>query len=116
MAKVTATSPHSVTYNFASGNSEEKFSINPSSGVISLLKALDREQQKGFTLVVVCTDSEGEKAKAHVNVHVTDVNDNRSDNVMCSLNKTVIARFNGGVKSQALKVVLFDATLNRLLA
>ena len=77
VTKIFAASPHSLTYAIGSGNSDEKFSINPISGVISLDESLDREEQSLYMLSVVCTDSEGKHSNTCVTIHVTDMNDNR---------------------------------------
>ena len=74
---ITASASSGVTYSFGSGNSGERFRLNPHSGVISLAENLDREQQEDYHLVVLCISTEGMQATSRVTVHVTDVNDNR---------------------------------------
>ena len=56
----------------------EQFVINPSNGAITIKKALDREDQAGYTLTVMATDH-GRPSKmdtTDVEVIVLDVNDN----------------------------------------
>ena len=66
-----------LTFAISSGNSDGLFFINPSSGIITLLKQLDRETKDFHQLEVEATDGGGLKSKksAIVRVTVLDVND-----------------------------------------
>ncbi|KAK0133503.1 Protocadherin-16 [Merluccius polli] len=45
-----------VSYHIQAGNSAGRFSLNPNTGSLSILKALDREEQEVFNLTVVAED------------------------------------------------------------
>lgn len=63
-------------YSFASeGNPGEKFSIDSTSGSISVAQALDYETASEYTLIVECTD-QAHVVSTHVLVQLLDVNDN----------------------------------------
>lgn len=59
-----------------SGGGAEMFTINPSTGTISVARSgLDRELTDGYTLVVEARDGGGMSSTATVQVRVSDVND-----------------------------------------
>ncbi|KAJ7379359.1 Protocadherin Fat 4 [Desmophyllum pertusum] len=60
------------------GNSEERFQIDPKSGVIELRKQLDRETTELYSLIVQASDQGAPSMSntATVNVTLVDVNDN----------------------------------------
>lgn len=66
-----------LTFSISNGSSDSHFSIESSTGVISLLKSLDRETKDFHRLEVQVTDGGGFKSKntAVVQVTVLDVND-----------------------------------------
>ena len=66
------------TYAIASGNVGAKFSIDASSGVISVQASLDRETLASYQLSVTATDTgtPPRTGSTTVNISVTDVNDN----------------------------------------
>nr|XP_043897629.1 protocadherin-16 [Solea senegalensis] len=45
-----------VSYRIQAGNSAGRFSLNPNTGALSILKALDREEQEIFNLTIVTED------------------------------------------------------------
>uniref|UniRef100_A0A3Q3JL15 Protocadherin-16 n=1 Tax=Monopterus albus TaxID=43700 RepID=A0A3Q3JL15_MONAL len=45
-----------VSYRIQAGNSAGRFSLNPTTGSLSILKALDREEQEVFNLTIVAED------------------------------------------------------------
>ena len=65
-------------YTLIDGNSEERFQIDPNSGVIKLRKLLDRETTESYSLTVQATDQGAPSMLSTVVVNVTilDVNDN----------------------------------------
>ncbi|XP_067424484.1 protocadherin Fat 3 isoform X1 [Emydura macquarii macquarii] len=67
-----------ITYLIRSGNEKGKFRINPKTGSISVIEALDYEMCKDFYLIVEAKDggTPALSAVTTVNVNVTDVNDN----------------------------------------
>ncbi|XP_074069877.1 protocadherin Fat 3-like [Macrotis lagotis] len=67
-----------ITYLIRSGNERGKFKINPKTGGISVIEALDYEMCKDFYLVVEAKDggTPALSAVATVNINLTDVNDN----------------------------------------
>ena len=67
-----------IIYSIIDGNSEERFQIDPNSGVIELRRNLDREKTGVYSLVVQVTDlgAPNMTSTAAVNVTILDVNDN----------------------------------------
>ncbi len=67
-----------VSYNITSGNENEKFEIDPSSGAVSIRGELDYENQKEFSLNISATDKGfySRKTEAQLTVLLTDINDN----------------------------------------
>ena len=66
-----------ITYAITGGNSEDAFQIE-TSGVVTLIKTLDRERTPRYNLVIRATDG-GDPAKQNettILVEITDVNDN----------------------------------------
>ncbi|VDK56216.1 unnamed protein product [Gongylonema pulchrum] len=69
----------SITYGFANSvNSEylKFFDIDPGTGVITAISALDREIHDYYELPVMAVDAAGHTAKAKAVIDVVDVNDN----------------------------------------
>jgi VCBS repeat-containing protein len=64
-----------ITYAIAGGNSEGKFAIDPSSGEITLIDALDYETTVSYTLTIEATAG-GETVSDDLTVHVLNENDN----------------------------------------
>ncbi|XP_032812178.1 protocadherin-16 [Petromyzon marinus] len=80
VVRVAATDPDSqlsggIHYGISSGNERSLFGIGESSGAISLLRPLDREQQEQHNLTVLAWDG-AHAAIAVVSINVEDVNDN----------------------------------------
>lgn len=67
-----------IAFTFIDGNSEERFQIDPKSGVIELRKQLDRETTELYSLIVQAADqgTPSLSSTAAVNVTVLDINDN----------------------------------------
>uniref|UniRef100_A0A3B3TF36 Protocadherin Fat 4 n=1 Tax=Paramormyrops kingsleyae TaxID=1676925 RepID=A0A3B3TF36_9TELE len=67
-----------VTYGIISGNEEDYFSLNSTTGALSLSQPLDYEKKKSHTLRISATDGGwiARTGYAMVTIHVTDVNDN----------------------------------------
>ena len=64
-----------LTYNVSS----EHFAIDPNTGVLFVIRNLDREQEMNYTLTVIASDnspSVSNSAQVNVNIIVDDVNDN----------------------------------------
>ena len=78
VAVVKAEDPESdpVHYVIASGNELRQFAIAPDTGVISVIRKLDREQITRYQLIVRADDNGGLSSSATVNIKVTDINDN----------------------------------------
>jgi len=67
-----------LSYMFVSGNEDDQFEINSGNGQITLNKALDRENQDSYIMVVKASDS-GKPiytATTTVSINILDVNDN----------------------------------------
>ncbi|XP_012943596.1 protocadherin Fat 4 [Aplysia californica] len=70
-----------VRYSIVSGDTQQQFAVDESSGDISVVKSLDRETTASYILTVRATDdalgaATAKSADATVTVTVTDVNDN----------------------------------------
>lgn len=67
-----------ITYEISAGNVNNKFAINPQTGVITTKELIDREDRTFYDLVVKATDqgSTPLSSLSHVFVNVVDVNDN----------------------------------------
>lgn len=67
-----------IVYTIIDGNLEERFQIDPNSGIIELRKQLDRETTEMYSLSVQATDqgAPNMSSTAVVNVTILDVNDN----------------------------------------
>lgn len=78
VAVVKAEDPESdpVHYTIVSGNDLRQFSIGHESGVISVIRKLDRETITRYQLIVRADDNGGLSSSATVNIRVTDINDN----------------------------------------
>ncbi|KAG5670886.1 hypothetical protein PVAND_001118 [Polypedilum vanderplanki] len=78
VAVVKAEDPESdpVHYTIVSGNDLRQFSIGTESGVISVIRKLDREQITRYQLIVKADDNGGLSSSATVNIRITDINDN----------------------------------------
>ncbi|KAM9693635.1 protocadherin Fat 2 [Trichechus inunguis] len=64
-----------ITYSLHGPGSEE-FKLDPYSGELTTLTALDREKKAVYNLVAKATDGGGWSCQADVTLHVEDVNDN----------------------------------------
>ncbi|XP_073335504.1 protocadherin-16 [Pagrus major] len=66
-----------VSYRIQAGNSAGRFSLNPNTGSLSILKALDREEQEVFNLTIVVEDYGIPQLSTSqvLSVQVIDVND-----------------------------------------
>jgi protocadherin-15 len=64
-----------VTYNIVAGNELRQFAINSRTGVISVIRRLDREDLTRYQLMVRAEDSGGLASTATVNIKVSDLND-----------------------------------------
>ncbi|XP_023258330.1 protocadherin-16-like [Seriola lalandi dorsalis] len=66
-----------VSYRIQTGNSAGRFSLNPNTGSLSILKALDREEQEVFNLTIVAEDQGIPQLSTSqvLCVQVIDVND-----------------------------------------
>ncbi|XP_067322476.1 LOW QUALITY PROTEIN: protocadherin-16 [Anolis sagrei] len=66
-----------VSYALRAGNAKGRFHLNPGTGVLSIVRPLDREEVSQHNLTVVATDhgSPRRSATQLLSVHVLDVND-----------------------------------------
>ncbi|XP_065342021.1 cadherin-99C isoform X1 [Cloeon dipterum] len=74
---VTANDPEDdpVSYSIVSGNELRQFTINSQTGVISVIRRLDREDLTRYLLTVKAEDSGGLMSTANVDITVSDLND-----------------------------------------
>lgn len=73
---VSASSPAAVHYGIDEGNQEERFAINPYTGLISIQKHLDFETRASYRLEVSASTMSGASSSTFVSIYVTDENDN----------------------------------------
>ncbi|XP_017273627.1 protocadherin-16 [Kryptolebias marmoratus] len=66
-----------VSYRIQAGNSASRFSLNPNTGSLSILKALDREEQEVYNLTIIAEDHGTPQLSTSqvLCVQVIDVND-----------------------------------------
>ncbi|TRY65999.1 hypothetical protein DNTS_003779, partial [Danionella cerebrum] len=66
-----------VTYRIQSGNSGGKFSLNPDTGSLSILRSIDREEQELYNLTIIAQDHGLHRRSSSqlLSVQVIDVND-----------------------------------------
>ncbi|XP_076651067.1 cadherin 99C isoform X1 [Halictus rubicundus] len=77
VATITAVDPENdpVSYSIVSGNDLRQFVIGDKSGVITVIRKLDREDLTRYQLLIKAEDSGGLFSSATVNIKVTDIND-----------------------------------------
>ncbi|RVE54613.1 hypothetical protein evm_000734 [Chilo suppressalis] len=75
---VTAKDPENepVTYSIVSGNDLRQFGIGSTTGIITVIRSLDREVLTRYQLMVKAEDPGKLASTATVNIKVTDINDN----------------------------------------
>ena len=98
-----------VSYNITSGNSENKFSIDPATGTMWLQATLDREETSSYHLIVTAYDGgvDPKHASASVTVTVKDVNDNGPRFVNLPLSSVMISE-SAPVGTTILTVTVMD--------
>ncbi|XP_063705684.1 cadherin-99C [Culicoides brevitarsis] len=64
-----------ITYSLMSGNDLRQFSVGSDSGIISVIRKLDREVLTRYQLIVKAEDLGGLTNSATVNIKVSDIND-----------------------------------------
>ncbi|KAJ8668581.1 hypothetical protein QAD02_010244, partial [Eretmocerus hayati] len=77
VATIIAVDPENdpVSYSIVSGNDLRQFSIGDKSGVITVIRKLDREDLTRYQLMIKAEDTGGLSSTATVNIKVTDIND-----------------------------------------
>ncbi|XP_076395319.1 cadherin 99C isoform X2 [Megachile rotundata] len=77
VATITAIDPENdpVSYSIISGNDLRQFAIGDKSGIITVIRKLDREDLTRYQLLIKAEDSGGLSSTATVNIKVTDIND-----------------------------------------
>ena len=65
-----------VSYSITSGNNEDAFIINTTTGSITVNNDIDREMTVAYTLGVMATDGGSRSAQSTVEISITDINDN----------------------------------------
>lgn len=68
-----------VTYSIMSGNDLRQFSVGPDSGIVSVIRKLDREDLTQYQLIVKAEDLGGLFGSATVNIKISDINDNNPE-------------------------------------
>lgn len=77
VATITAKDPEDdpVSYSIVSGNDLRQFAIGDKTGVITIIRKLDREDLTRYQLLIKAEDTGGLSSTATVNIKVTDIND-----------------------------------------
>ncbi|CAH1113662.1 unnamed protein product [Psylliodes chrysocephalus] len=77
IATIMATDPEGdpVTYSIVSGNDLRQFAIGSKSGIITIIRQLDREDLNRYQLVIKAEDAGKLSSTVRVNIKVTDIND-----------------------------------------
>ncbi|XP_058794818.1 cadherin-99C isoform X2 [Phymastichus coffea] len=77
VATIVAVDPENdpVSYSIVSGNDLRQFSIGDKSGVITVIRKLDREDLTRYQLIIKAEDTGGLSSTCTVNIKVTDIND-----------------------------------------
>ncbi|XP_015184942.1 PREDICTED: protocadherin-15 [Polistes dominula] len=77
VATITAIDPENdpVSYSIVSGNDLRQFAIGDKSGIITVIRKLDREDLTRYQLLIKAEDTGGLSSTATVNIKVTDIND-----------------------------------------
>ncbi|XP_043486024.1 cadherin-99C isoform X1 [Polistes fuscatus] len=77
VATITAVDPENdpVSYSIVSGNDLRQFAIGAKSGIITVIRKLDREDLTRYQLLIKAEDTGGLSSTATVNIKVTDIND-----------------------------------------
>nr|XP_022907030.1 cadherin-99C-like [Onthophagus taurus] len=91
VATVLAIDPEEdpVTYFIVSGNDLRQFAIGQKSGVITVIRKLDREDLTRYQLIIKAEDAGKLSSTATVNVKVTDINDKNPEFINDPYNFTV---------------------------
>ncbi|XP_063155973.1 protocadherin gamma-B5-like [Candoia aspera] len=76
-----------IRYHFSNipGNAQEKFSMDPIKGTITLMKTLDFEENKEYTITVAAKDGGGLVTHCKVQIEIVDENDNYPEVTLVSL-------------------------------
>ena len=106
-----------LTYNITSGNVNETFSLNATSGQLSLRKHLDYEKRKTFMLSISATDNGRipRSSSATISVTVTDVNDNAPYFLQSTYNVSILEDAALGSEILTLLAVDADSGINGVL-
>ncbi|XP_014233945.1 cadherin-99C isoform X2 [Trichogramma pretiosum] len=77
VATIQAIDPENdpVSYTIVSGNDLRQFSIGDKSGIITVIRKLDREDLTRYQLIIKAEDAGGLSSTSTVNIKVTDIND-----------------------------------------
>ncbi|OXU31282.1 hypothetical protein TSAR_011025 [Trichomalopsis sarcophagae] len=77
VATIIAVDPENdpVSYSIVSGNDLRQFAIGDKSGVITVIRKLDREDLTRYQLIIKAEDTGGLSSTCTVNIKVTDIND-----------------------------------------
>ncbi|XP_063697547.1 cadherin-related tumor suppressor [Culicoides brevitarsis] len=101
------------SYHLISGNELGFFKIQKESGVISLVKGLDREMQDFYELKIFAENGIKLNSTAIVKIHVQDVNDNRPEVTTKSFSSSIEENAVSGTK--IAQFYCNDADLNEKL-
>ncbi|XP_048576731.1 protocadherin-like protein isoform X1 [Nematostella vectensis] len=76
VAVAKAATSEALKYEILSGNTNDMFAINPSSGVILTTRELDYEEATGYIMNIIARDTRDRSASVQVIINVVNINDN----------------------------------------
>ena len=96
-----------VSYSITSGNNEDTFIVNTTTGSLTVNSDIDRETSDTYTLGVMATDGGGRSAQSRVEIIITDINDNSP--VFSPSSYTITVYENASINSNLITVTATDA-------
>ena len=96
-----------VSYSITSGNNEDAFIINTTTGSITVNSDIDREMSDAYTVGVMATDGGGRSAQSTVQISITDINDNSP--VFNASSYPITVYENASINSTLISVTATDA-------
>ena len=96
-----------VSYSITSGNNEDTFIVNTTTGSVTVNSDIDREMSDTYTLGVMATDGGGRSAQSRVEIIITDINDNSP--VFSPSSYTITVYENASINFNLITVTATDA-------
>ena len=96
-----------VSYSITSGNNEDAFIIDTTTGSITVNSDIDREMSDAYTVGVMATDGGGRSVQSTVQISITDINDNSP--VFNPSSYPITVHENASINSTLISVTATDA-------